>query len=130
MAAAVQGNSAEQGNVTCGDSAETHNALESNSTHPSGSASSGTRNKRKKRRRASSGGIQGNLPNARGPKMARILLKDKGKRVQKTGSQDADPSPQEEESDKSSQEGRGQEAEPGKSTRAPDQHLLIAYAAR
>jgi hypothetical protein len=129
MAAAVQGNSGEQGNVTCGNSAATYNALESNLTHPGGSASPGTRNKGKKRRRASSGGIQGNLPNARGPKVAGVVLKAKGKHVQIAGSWDVNPSPQEEESDKSSQEGRGQEAEPGKSTRAPAQPLLIAYAA-
>jgi hypothetical protein len=76
----------------------------------SGSSSPGTHNKRKKRRRVSLGSVQGNLPNTRGPKAAGVVPKAKGKQ-----------------SDKFSQEGRGQGAEPGMSGRVPAQPLLIAY---
>ena len=63
-----------------------------------GSASLSTRNKRKRQQRASSGGIQGNLLNARGPMVAGARCRAKGKRAQKAGSWDADASPPEGES--------------------------------
>ena len=67
----------------------------------------------KKRRHASSGGVQGNPPplNIRGPKIARAICRAKGKPGQKAASQDANPSPLKEKSDKSYEKGRDPEAE-------------------
>jgi hypothetical protein len=87
-------------------------------------------NKGKKRRRASSGGIQGNLPNARGPKAAGTIPRAKGKQDQKADSRDANPSPPEERSDKSIKGGGDREAEPSMFTSVPAQTLLMAHAAR
>ena len=78
-----------------------------------GSASSSTRGRGKKRPRTFSGGLQGNLSNTLGPKIATVRhrAKAKGKQAQKTSLWDADPSP-EETPDISSQEYSDQQAEP------------------
>lgn len=76
------------------------------------SASLSPCNKWKKRRRASSGGVQGNISNTRGPKVAGVIPRAKRKWVQKAGLWDANPSPPEDKSDKSIQEGSDREAEP------------------
>jgi hypothetical protein len=112
-APAPQDNSGGEGNANQGNSAAISHALEDNLAHM-GSAPLTTLNRGKKRRRASSGSVQGNLPNIRGPKVAGVVRRAKGKvgkHARKAGSQDANPSPSEEKSDKSSREGRDSEAE-------------------
>jgi hypothetical protein len=94
MPSAPQDNSGGEGNVTQGNSAATLHALEDNLAH-TGSTSLSTLNRGKKRRRASSGG-QGSLPNTRGPKVAGVIRKAKGKQAQKAGSRDVFPSLQKE----------------------------------
>ena len=85
--------------------------VEDNLAHIS-SASLSLRNKWKKRRHASSGGVQGNISNTHGPKVAGVIPRAKQEQVQKAGLWDANPSPPEERSDKSIQEGSDREAEP------------------
>jgi hypothetical protein len=55
-----------------------------------GSASLSLCNKGKRCQRTSSGGAQGNLPSARGPRVAGVMRRAKGK--QNAGSSDANPS--------------------------------------
>ena len=105
MASAPKDNSEGEGDATQGNSAAAAHDPRWNLAHK-GSASLSTSNKGKERQRASSGGIQGSLLNARSPK---------------------DSSP-EERSDESIQGGRDREAEPGMSTGVPAQTLLMAHA--
>jgi hypothetical protein len=115
IAPAAQDSSRGEVNATQGNSAAAFHAPEDNLSHI-GSASLSTPNNGKKRRRSSSGGVQGNLSNPRGPKIARVMRraqgKAKGKQAQKADSPDANSSPSEEKSDRYSQEGRDQEAGP------------------
>lgn len=109
--AASQGNLEEEGNAMQYNSAATSHALKDNLAHM-GSAPLSTPSRAKKRRRASSGGLQGNLPNIRGPKVAGVIRRTKGKQAQKASSQDANPSsPLEQKFYTSSQESRDLEAE-------------------
>jgi hypothetical protein len=101
----------EEGNVAQGNFAAALHGLENNLEHI-GYVSQSARDKGKRRRRASSGGVQGNLPNARGPKAAGIIRKPKGIQAQKAGSLDANPSRPEETPDKPSEEGEVREAGP------------------
>jgi hypothetical protein len=96
MPLAPQDNSGE-GNATRGNSAATFPLS--------------PRNKGGKRRRASSGG-QGNLPNARGPKVSGVIRRAKEKQGKMAGSWDANPSPPEPKSNRSPKEGRDRVAEP------------------
>lgn len=122
MASAPQDNSGEEGNSSQVNSAAMSHALGDNAAH-TGGTSLGLRNNAKKRRRASSGGTQGNLSSTRGPKAAVVIRRAKGKRAQKAGLRGANPSSAEEMSDKSSQEGRGQEVEPRMFTGGLVQHF-------
>ena len=97
-----------EGNTTEGDSAATSRAPEDNSAQIRSPPLS-MHNKGKKRRRASSVGTQGDLSNSRSHKAARAIRRAKGKQAQRTSLSDANPSP--EKPNKSSQEGRDQEAE-------------------
>lgn len=124
MAPAPQDNSQAEGNVAQGNSAATSNALEDNPVNI-GSASL---SKGRKRRRASSGSGQvklGSFSNARGPKAAGVARRAKGKQAQKAGSWGSNPSPPEEESEKSSQDGEDLKAESRMYmfTRVPVQHF-------
>jgi hypothetical protein len=91
VAFAPQDNSGGEGNAAQGNSAAVFHALEADLSHI-GSASPSTLNQGKKRRRASSGGVQGNLSNTRGPKAAGVIRRVKGKQAQKAGLRDANPS--------------------------------------
>jgi hypothetical protein len=101
----------EEGNDAQGDFSAASHDLKNSLAHI-GCVSQSGRNKGKKRRRASTGSVQGNLPNVRGPKAARVIRKPKGIRAQKAGSSDANPSHPEETPDKSSREGEVREAGP------------------
>jgi hypothetical protein len=96
-----------------GNSAATNPTSESNSTNIGRvSPSPHKKGTQKKRRRASSGGSLGNLPNARGPKVAGVIRRPKEYLAQKAGSLDANTSSPEEWSDISSKERRNQDTEP------------------
>jgi hypothetical protein len=69
------------------------------------------------------GGGQGYLPNARGPKASGVIRRAKEKQSQKAGSWDANPSPSEPKSNRSSKEGRDQDAEPCMFVEVIVQHL-------
>lgn len=129
VASAPQGNSGQESNATQGNLAATFHAPENNSAHM-GSGSPSTRNKGKKRRRASSGGVQGNISNTRGPKIAGVIRRPKRKQARTAGSLDANTSPPEEKSDKSSQEGRDPEGEPRMFLEFPFRALLMSCTAR
>jgi hypothetical protein len=111
MASAPQNNPGGEGNSSQVNSAATSHPQGDNAVHMGG-ASLNLSNKAKKRQRSSSGVTQGNLSSTRGPKAAAAIRKAKGKRVQKAGSQDVNPSSTEQMSYKSSQGGRDQEVEP------------------
>jgi hypothetical protein len=96
-----QDNSEKEGNSAEISSAATPYAPEVNIRR----ASLGTRGKGKKHRRGSSGGIQGDLSNTRSPKVARVMLRAKGKQVRKVDPPGAKP-------DTSNREGTDLEAEP------------------
>lgn len=105
MASTPRDNLGREDNATHGNSATTSHSLEDNLANI-GSASPGAHdNKRRKRRRASSGVSQGSLPNTRGPKVAQVVRRAKGKQAQKAGSLGANPSPTEEKPGKPSQGG-------------------------
>lgn len=122
MAPAPQDSSQGESNATQGNLAETLHAPEDDSAHID-SAPLGARSKGKKRRRSSSGGVKGNLPNNRGPKVAGVLGRAKGTRAQKAGSWGANSSPLEEKHEKYSKEGRDWEAEPCMFTGVPAQRF-------
>ena len=85
MESAPQDNQGGDGNATQGNLAPTSHILEDNLTHM-GSASLGMLNRGnsgKKHRCTSSGGLQGNLPNAHGPKVAGVVRRARGKQAQK-----------------------------------------------
>lgn len=102
------------------DSAALLHAQEDNSAP--GSASTSARKAGKKHRRTSSGSVQGNPPNARGPTAARVVRKAKGLRPQKAGSWDANAFSQEK-SQNSSDEIRDWEAESRMFTNASAQQF-------
>ena len=118
MASASQDNLREEGNAAQGNLAATFYASEDNVAHM-GSASLSPRNKGKRCPRASSGGAQGSLPRARGPKAARAMRRAKGKPAEKAGSWDTGPSSPEENPDQSPQEGRDWDADSRMFTGAP-----------
>jgi len=111
MASAPQNNLGGEGDSSQVDSAATSHAQGDNAVHMGG-ASLNLSNKGKKRQRASLGVTQGNLSSTCSPKAAVAICRAKGKRVQKVGSQDVNPSSTDKISYKSSQEGRDQEVEP------------------
>ena len=92
-----------------------------------GSASTSKRKAGKKHRRASSGSVQGNHPNARGPTVARVVRKAKGLHPRKEGSWDANASTQEK-SQSSSDEIRDWEADSRMFTDASASNLPITCA--
>jgi hypothetical protein len=104
MASASQDNSRVEENAAQGNPAAIFSAPKDNVARMD-SASVSPRNKGKRRRRASSGGAQGNLPRARGPKAAGAMRRAKRKRAEKAGSWNTDLSSPEENPDKSPQEG-------------------------
>jgi len=122
MISAPQNNLRGEGNATQGNLAATSHALEDDLAHI-GSAHPNMPNKERKCWHASSGGVQGNLPNTRGPKAARVMQRAKGKKAQKSGSWNVNLSPPEGKSNKSSQEGRDWEAEPRMFTGVPVQYF-------
>jgi hypothetical protein len=111
MASAPQDDSGKEGSATQFNSAATSHALKDNLANI-GSESLSMANKGKKRRHSSSGGAQGNPLNARGPKVAGVIRRAKGKQAQKACLWDANPSPPEEKSDTFSQEGRDLKVKP------------------
>jgi hypothetical protein len=129
MGSAPQDDSGRESNAAQGISAATFHALEGNLAHV-GSTSPSARNKGKKRRCASSGGVQGNISNTRGPKAAGVIHRAKGKQAETAGSCDANPSPLEEKSDKSTKEGRDQEAGPRMFIGVPIQSFPNDYDVR
>jgi hypothetical protein len=120
MASTTQADLAVEDNTTRDNSAAAFHALEINLLHIGNDSNESPRTCKKvnKRRRASSGGVQGNLSNARGPKAARAICKAKGK--QKADLRDADPSPPEEKSDK----GGAWEADPCMFAGIPFLHFI------
>ncbi len=122
MTSAPQNNLRGEGNATQGNSAATSYALEDDLVHI-GSTHPNTPNKERKHWRASSRGVQGNLPNTCGPKAAQVMQRAKGKKAQKSGSWNVNLSPPEGKSDKSSQEGRDWEAEPRMFAGVPVQYF-------
>jgi hypothetical protein len=96
--------------------------MEDNPAHIS-STSLSPCNKGKKRRRAYSGGVQGNVTNTRGPKVAGVIRRAKRKQDQKAGSWDTNLSPPEEKSDKTVQDGSDHEAEPSMFSGVPIQNF-------
>ena len=123
VTSAPQGNSQGEANATQGNPMATVHTLEGTITYL-GSALLSMRNRGKKHPRTFLGGIQGNLSNTLGPKIAavRCRAKGKGKQAQKASLWDANPSP-EETSDISSQEGCDQEEEPCMFVECPVHHL-------
>ena len=107
MASAPQYNSRVEGNTARGNLEATGCSPEGNPAYI-GSTSPSMRNKQKKRRRASSRGVQGSSPNARGPKVAGAARRAKRKQVQRAraGSLDANPSSPEGTFENATQEGR------------------------
>jgi len=107
-----QDNLAKKGDSNQGNSATIALAMEYDLAHM-GSLSLGACNKGKKRRRASSGGhgVQGSLSNPRGPTVAGLLRRPKGKGARKAGSWDASALPKEN-SYKSSEEVKDRGVEP------------------
>lgn len=83
------------------------------------------RSKGKRRLRVFSGGVQGNLSNTRSSKVAALgrTAKAKGKRAQKAGPSDADPSFPGHTFNISSQEGCDWDVEPCMFTKGPLQHF-------
>src|SRR4029077_17178705 len=79
------------------------------------------RSKGKRRLRAFSAGVQGNLSHTRSPKVAALgrTAKAKGKRAQKAGSSDANPSFPGHTLNISSQEGCDRDVEPCMFTKGP-----------
>jgi hypothetical protein len=114
MTSAPQDNLGEEGNATRRNSATASNI---------GGASPSTRDsKGRKRRRAFSGGAQGNTPNTRGPKVAKVVHRAKGNQAHNAGSWGPNSSPTEEKSEKPS-EGSDQGVEPRMFARVPAQHF-------
>src|SRR5260221_14318492 len=111
MASSPQNALGGEGNATQGNFAATSNTLEDNLAHI-GSEHLSKPDKVRKHRRASSGAVQGNLSNTRGPKAAQLIRRAKGKQAQKSDSSNINSLSPDGKSDKSSQEGRDWEAEP------------------
>jgi hypothetical protein len=117
MASASQYNLRGEENAAQGNLAATFYTPEDNLAHMGG-ASLSSRNKGKRRPRTSSGGAQGSLPRAHGPKAAGAMHRAKGKPAEnlaeKAGSwdTDTDSSSPEANPDKSPQEGRDWDADP------------------
>jgi hypothetical protein len=109
MVSAPQDNLREEGDAAQDNLTATSCVPADNAAYM-GSASLSPRNKGKRRRRASSGGAQGNLPSARGPRVAGAMRRAKGK--QNTGSSDANPSFPEGNPDEPPREGRDRDAGP------------------
>lgn len=124
MTSAPQGNSGGEGNAAQGNPVATFHTLEDNIAHID-SASPSIGSKGKMHQRAFSGGAKGNIWNTRSRKVAAVIhrAKAKGKRAQKAGPLDANPSSPEDTSDISSQEGHDLEVEPCMFTEGPVQHF-------
>src|SRR5713226_1338539 len=122
MASSPQNDSGGEGNATQGNLAATSNTLEDNLAHI-GSTHLSKPNKARKCQRASSGAVQGNLSNTRGPKAAQLICRAKGKQAQKSDLSNINSSSPEGKLDKSSREGRDWEAEPSMFAGVPVQYF-------